>query len=495
MTYITFRRCLALCVFNVCLIGYWFMGQIPFGLVQRIIQPHFHDRIKEYNHNISRMRLQVLTERHNRTWSLEQLTKYKVVLEHKDGFLQEMATFKFVKAVVLPWQSDTSNTLASNTLQSEYYQWVGAKPLCEWMRKGTIQPFIYSLMYNYTCHTQMSLSKHPQLLEPIHFHWKPVNKHRYWPTVSGHHPKGHYTRFPDFVFYIHILQDAIVTPTGDVFTNTIKVAPNTCSTEFSPSIKGAFRTSPLHKEVFVLTHRWGGGFFHSMIETLPRLAPYIQFLKDNPDVKIVVPNRLKTITTICKLLLIDVHRFVFAPLRAEIVYLPQGTPCGSALIQQTQLLSQIYRNFTEEYLDPGPRNKLVLIQRSGSRHLLNHSGLVEILKPIALDYDLEFAHWTDRPVPSMKEGMKMFYEAVLVVAPHGAGEANLIFSQPGTYLIELLCNRPHVNLCYQREAIVLGHHYYGIPSKRGCERFIDVNIGLIREAVLQFLKLWQHTNN
>ena len=155
-----------------------------------------------------------------------------------------------------------------------------------------------------------------------------------------------------------------------------------------------------------------------------------------------------------------------APKTADIVYLPQGTPCGNPLVQQTQILARIYQNYTETHLEPGPRNKLVLIQRSRSRHLVNHAQLVKVLKEVAINSGLEFAHWTDKPLLSFEEGMKMFHEAVMVVAPHGAGEVNLNFSQPGTYMIELVCNRPHVNLCFQRETHILGHRYYAfLPVK------------------------------
>ena len=454
-------------------------------------RPLFTDRVEDYNLNITKVRQQVLLERHSQPWTAHNNNKYTLILEYQDDFLQQMSQFKFVHAVVLPWLSDSINSLSPNTLLTQYYQWVGDESLCEWIRSGSIKPFPYHIMYNYTCYSDRALAAKPQSLEPIHFHWKPINKRWYWPAPNGHFPKEHYLNSPEIALYLHVLQDAIVTADSDVFTNTIKVHPNTCGHDHSLRAKPEHKRSPLHKEVFVITQYWGNGFFHRMIETLPRLGPYKQFLQDNPSVKIVVPRVDTMMKKVMGIFEINVDRLVVAPLRAEIVYLPQGTPCGTARVQDSQLMSQIYRHHTEKHLNPGPRNKLVLIQRSGSRHLVNHTQLVKVLKEVAKNSGLEFAHWTDKPFLSFEEGMKMFHEAVMVVAPHGAGEANLIFSQPGTYVIELVCNRPHVNLCFQRLALVLGHRYYGIPSSRGCEGFIDVSVDKIKTAVIHFLDMWK----
>ena len=55
----------------------------------------------------------------------------------------------------------------------------------------------------------------------------------------------------------------------------------------------------------------------------------------------------------------------------------------------------------------------------------------------------------DRPSPRLSVAADMFAAAVAVVAPHGAGLSNLVFSEPGTAVIEGVCNEPHVNMCYQ----------------------------------------------
>ena len=457
-------------------------------------QGSFTQRLKSYNSAISKLRKQVLTERGDRKWTLGNTSGLQVILEHNDNFLDEIAKFDFVKGVRLKWRPDAESTHSnmgepSNCLLTKYYQWVGAEQLCQWLRRGQTN-MKYHLMHNDTCYTDKSVLNQSHPLKPIDVNWKTIDRF-YMPKPKGYFPVDFYLHYPQFVFYLHIYQDAIVTDWGNVFTHNINVAPNSCIHVASATVSGS--NSPLHMEVFVITQYWGNGFFHRMLEIVPRLAPYKQFLQDNPSVKIAVPRvdtMMKKIMTIFGL---QAERLVVAPLRAEIVYIPRGSPCGNPRLQEVQLLSQIYRLYTKDHLKPSPRNKLVLIHRSGSRHLVDHAGLVNVLN--SNDYGLQLAHWTDRPVPSFEKGMKMFHEAVMVVAPHGAGEANLIFSQPGTYVIELLCNRPHVNLCFQRTSHILGHRYYGIPSKRGCEGFIDVSVDTIHSAVIYFLRMWKEIGN
>jgi len=84
----------------------------------------------------------------------------------------------------------------------------------------------------------------------------------------------------------------------------------------------------------------------------------------------------------------------------------------------------------------------------------------------------------------------MFYSGVIVVAPHGAGLSNVFFSQPGTYVVEGVCNLPHVNLCFQWLTHILGQHWHGVTSRRGCESVVDVSPTSVEDAVRSYLRLW-----
>lgn len=68
---------------------------------------------------------------------------------------------------------------------------------------------------------------------------------------------------------------------------------------------------------------------------------------------------------------------------------------------------------------------------------------------------------------SWKEQVSAFARAREIVAPHGAGLANLVFCAPGTRVVEFL-NPDYVNLCFQRLAELKGldHHVQFSPANR-----------------------------
>ncbi len=58
----------------------------------------------------------------------------------------------------------------------------------------------------------------------------------------------------------------------------------------------------------------------------------------------------------------------------------------------------------------------------------------------------------------MSEQARLFQEAEMVVAPHGAGLANMVFAAPGLRVIELLPDGA-INWCYRHLAAASGHGY------------------------------------
>ncbi len=60
--------------------------------------------------------------------------------------------------------------------------------------------------------------------------------------------------------------------------------------------------------------------------------------------------------------------------------------------------------------------------------------------------------------------MLMFHRARVIVAPHGSGLANMIFSRPGTYIIEAVCPLPNTNYVFMMAAYQLGLIYYGVAA-------------------------------
>ena len=154
------------------------------------------------------------------------------------------------------------------------------------------------------------------------------------------------------------------------------------------------------------------------------------------------------------------------------------------------MLSQLYRDYIKRTFPPQPRNRLILIRRSGSRRFTQQKAIDAVLRRAARDYNLTYTLFNDNPTPSLNDTMIMFHSAVIIVAPHGAGLSNMFFSQPGTYIVEGVCNLPHVNLCYQRLAHILAHHWHAVISRGGCGSVVNVSPATIDDAVRSYLRLW-----
>ena len=84
---------------------------------------------------------------------------------------------------------------------------------------------------------------------------------------------------------------------------------------------------------------------------------------------------------------------------------------------------------------------MVLVRRTRGRGLTAHADVATGLQRLAQQYGLGFQEFSDNPVPSWTDTMGIFRRARLIVAPHGAGLSNLIYAEPGAFVIEALCEQ------------------------------------------------------
>ncbi len=265
--------------------------------------------------------------------------------------------------------------------------------------------------------------------------------------------------------YIHVLTDAFAFIDGDVINNGVLIVPQRCGRIEDLSRRPhprVLRSSPIYEEVFVIGQRRGYGFYHSTFENLARLAPYVSFLKENPHIKIhavMVPPLLP-------LLGINSSRVITGAIRARTLYMPAGVPCGVPLLFTSQLLSRRLR----KPVDKLARNFVILIDRFAKRWFAHHHGIRARLEQLTASRGLNVQVFSDNPLPTQEEIRSMFGRAVLVVAPHGAGETNLVFSKPGTVLLEGLCYMaPNLtSKCYHTMSYVLGLRYHGLIFNKDC---------------------------
>ena len=164
-----------------------------------------------------------------------------------------------------------------------------------------------------------------------------------------------------------------------------------------------------------------------MAEIVPRLVPGLQFLSEHPQIRIMAPQKGGRLAELLEIVGLNSSRLVTGLLRANIVYQPRSTTCGFANVQESQVLSQLYRDYIRRNLRPQPRNRLILIRRSRTRRFTEQRKIEKALERAASDYNLTYTLFIDNPTPSLHETMVLFHSAVVVVAPHGAGLSNLYF--------------------------------------------------------------------
>jgi hypothetical protein len=285
--------------------------------------------------------------------------------------------------------------------------------------------------------------------------------------------------------YIHIIPNAAVSEHGDIFTSNFTLVPTRCRTENSGLPPRISKYTPVYDEVFVIHHYWDEGFYHSTFESTPRLAAHVKFLNDNPSVRIfsVGKNPIQTLFGITNWLdrQIPDHHFV-----ARVLYSPAGGGCGLLPILTNHLTSFYAKRGLAN--NPAARDTIVLIKRSSRRWFRKHNAIAAMLEQEAKLKGLRLFVYRDDPVPDLATTREVFNRALIIVAPHGAGESNMIFSQPGTAVIEGVCfmwGKSIQTMVYRMTSQLLGLRYFGLFYEEGC---LDITVDQIRNPVTFYLQ-------
>lgn len=188
------------------------------------------------------------------------------------------------------------------------------------------------------------------------------------------------------------------------------------------------RPTDLDHPVALLSCWRSDNYYHWLIDALPRLRHLEGSM--TPDTKIYVPARKRYQRQSIAALGFRSEQIIAAKYSTHV-----ASPRVMAASRRTQSCSQadcdyLHQRFTQG-LSCQPSQRIFLSRRRrGIRSLVNEREIYSLLKPLGfrrvLLEDLAF-----------DQQVKLFHSAEAIVAPHGAGLANLVFAQSGAQVLEI----------------------------------------------------------
>jgi capsular polysaccharide biosynthesis protein len=213
------------------------------------------------------------------------------------------------------------------------------------------------------------------------------------------------------------------------------------------------------KRVFVGLNRVCGNYFHILTQIIPAVAGY----EASPDFResvLLLSAATPTLLRGLQLTGIDLP---------EIIKVDAAVPLDiddltfSSLLSDPSLLSpfrlsvfdRMLQRVTAAHPDTACARPIIYVWRADSvaRPMINEDELVERLvrafgvQPVVLS------------LLSLDEQIALFRNARIVIGPHGAGLANVVFCSPATVLYELLPSH-YLNPCINQLAQLRGLHYW-----------------------------------
>lgn len=226
----------------------------------------------------------------------------------------------------------------------------------------------------------------------------------------------------------------------------------------------------LQGEFWLLANRSTRAYYHWLIEVLPRLSTIEQFPELN-SVPILGPARLDGFRgESLRLAGVPDNRIVGLPAgtwRVDQLYFPELL--GPTGIPSHHAVAWLRRRFLSPTTPAAIATRRIYLTRADAaqRRVLNEPEVIEFLAQLGFEVvcpgGLSFA-----------EQIELFRTVSVVVAPHGAGLANLVFAPPGATVIEFFGDN-YINGCFWALAC-LGHQRHGFII--GPSTWLDYHVSI-----------------
>jgi hypothetical protein len=272
----------------------------------------------------------------------------------------------------------------------------------------------------------------------------------------------------------------------------------------------AFPTLPPAAEsaaavVVPLCDEWCKGYYHFTHEHLPRLALVHDALLRFRNVTVMLaaaPNAFQ------RQFLFDVLRIPRArvawgrTVAAPVALYPTAMRCGNTFTAVLHLLRRIVfrslalappagRHLRGEGAADDPFVFLFAERNKLSRMPSNYHALkAELVAHVARKHAGKVRFVTTKGRENATAQVGMFYDADVVLGPHGANLANMMFMRGGTHVIEM-ASYAKGNLCYYSTAARVGVTHHLAMHRRGKDDTYTLPFAVLRDHVDHALRRLQ----
>ncbi|RNF11485.1 glycosyltransferase [Trypanosoma rangeli] len=218
--------------------------------------------------------------------------------------------------------------------------------------------------------------------------------------------------------------------------------------------------------VVALCDEWCKGYYHFTHEHLPRLALVHKILLEREDAVLVLYAPMKSFH---RQWLIDVLGIPSGrimrktlPVHGNLVLYPIPNVCGTPFTHLTYALRDIV--FERLHLMPPlpvTQRKLRLLFAERARLSRMPFNYHKLKQQILEEYDALFEFRALSGNLHVAEQIHAFYDADIVVGPHGSNLANAMWMRHGSHLMEFISYR-YANMCYHTTASSINVTYHAI---------------------------------
>lgn len=219
--------------------------------------------------------------------------------------------------------------------------------------------------------------------------------------------------------------------------------------------QAAVEPSAHYKNVTILDDVWSKGFFHWMLEALPKVI-----LLESAGFKgtYFVPHGGAFIRESLAYLDIASDRIALSsgPFTVEDCFVTDRFP-HHQLAHHPEILDTLRTRLLNKVKGkPSEQATRIYIQRNHSRRILNEYDLFKLLSTYKFNV-LSIENLI------LTEQIRYMSGADFLISPHGAGIVHALFMKPGSTIVELFSSK-HVNPCCLHIMSRLNHRYYMVTE-------------------------------